>query len=50
MSTEINLNGIYEKDFYFFLKKFLSEKKYNIQNKAALDIGAFIGNHSIFFF
>ena len=49
VSTEINLNGIYEKDFLFFFKKFLSEKKYNIQNKAALDIGAFIGNHSIFF-
>lgn len=49
VSTEINLDGIYEKELLFFIKKFLEEKKYNCQNKTVLDIGAFIGNHSIFF-
>lgn len=49
VSAEINLEGIYEKELLFFIKNFLKEKKYNYQNKTVLDIGAFVGNHSIFF-
>lgn len=48
VSTEINLDGIYEKDFLFYLKKFL-KKKYDLENETVLDVGAYIGNHSIFF-
>ena len=48
VSTEINLNGIYEKNFLFFLKNYLKDNMYNTENEIAVDIGAYIGNHSIF--
>ena len=49
VSSEINLNGIYEKDFLFYLKDYLDKKNIDTKNKTAIDIGAYIGNHSIFF-
>ena len=49
VSTEINLNGIYEKELLFFLKAYLKQNNFNLEKKTAIDIGAFIGNHSIFF-
>ena len=49
VSTEINLNGIYEKELLFFLRANLKKKNFNLEKKTVIDIGAFIGNHSIFF-
>ena len=49
VSSEINLNGIYEKELLFFLRDYLKKNNFNLKNKTAIDIGAFIGNHSIFF-
>lgn len=49
VSSDINLKGIYEKELLFFLRNFLKEKNLDFSNHTALDIGAYIGNHSIFF-
>ena len=49
VSSEINLDGIYEKDQIFFLEKFLIEKNFDFKNNVFVDIGAYIGNHSIYF-
>ena len=43
----INLYGFYEIEYLKILKKFIIEKGYN--NGVFLDIGANIGNHSIYF-
>ena len=43
----INLNGFYELEHLEILKEFLNRK--NIQNKLFIDIGANIGNHTIYF-
>ena len=43
----INLEGFYEIEYLKNLKKFIIEKEYD--NGVFLDIGANIGNHSIYF-
>lgn len=43
----INLEGFYEIEYLKILKKFIIEKEYD--NGVFLDIGANIGNHSIYF-
>jgi FkbM family methyltransferase len=43
ISKEIKINGIYEKDLYFVLQKFLEINK----NAVCLDVGANIGNHTL---
>ena len=49
ISAEINLDGFYEKDRLLCLVNFLKDKNFKTYNKIALDVGAYIGNHSIFF-
>lgn len=49
VSSDINLKGIYEKELLFFLRNFLRERNFDFSNHTVLDIGAYIGNHSIFF-
>ena len=49
ISHDINLDGIYEKDYLITLIKWLESIQYNIFNGVAIDVGANIGNHSIFF-
>ena len=49
ISHDINLDGIYEKDYLITLIKWLKSIQYNIFNGIAIDIGANIGNHSVFF-
>lgn len=48
ISSEIILNQYYEKNILFFLRNEIFEKYLN-KNSTCLDIGANIGNHSIFF-
>lgn len=49
ISTEININQIYEKRDLDILFEFLKKYNINLSEKVALDIGANIGNHSIYF-
>ncbi len=49
IGVTINIEGRYENESLLLIKKFLENLKYNFSNKVALDIGANIGNHSIFF-
>ena len=49
ISHDINLDGVYEKDYLVTLIKWLESIQYNIFNGIAIDVGANIGNHSIFF-
>lgn len=48
ISSEIILNQYYEKNILFFLRNEIFEKYLN-KNSTCLDVGANIGNHSIFF-
>ena len=45
----INLDGVYEKEELEFLFDWLAELGCDLKNKTALDVGANIGNHSLFF-
>ena len=45
----INLFGVFEGEELDFLFDFLDSKKHNFLNGLALDVGANIGNHSIYF-
>jgi len=45
----VNLEGRYESHALNILKNFLREKIPNCEKKVALDVGANIGNHSVFF-
>ena len=49
ISHDINLDGVYEKDYLITLIKWLESIQYDIFNGIAIDVGANIGNHSIFF-
>jgi FkbM family methyltransferase len=49
ISHQINLYGQYEKDELILLEKFLKSKNINLKKYKCLDIGANIGNHSIYF-
>ena len=49
IGLRINLEGRYENDLLLVLKEFLKEKLPNSYDLALIDIGANIGNHSIFF-
>lgn len=46
---QINLNGIFEKDYLDLFKCFISPIKKEIEKGFVLDIGANIGNHTIYF-
>lgn len=48
IGNKVNLHGFYELDELNALSRFLSPIAPQIQNGAALDIGANIGNHAIF--
>ena len=49
ISHDINLDGIYEKDYLLTLTNWLKEIHNDIFNGVAIDVGANIGNHSVFF-
>ena len=49
IGININLEGRYENDILEVLEEFIKNKIHNSRNLVALDIGANIGNHSIFF-
>ena len=49
ISHDINLDGIYEKDYLLTLIYWLKEIQNDIFNGVAIDVGANIGNHSVFF-
>ena len=49
ISHDINLDGIYEKDYLLTLINWLKEIQIDIFNGVAIDVGANIGNHSVFF-
>lgn len=49
ISHDINLDGFYEKDYLITLINWLKEYHSNIFNGAVIDVGANIGNHSVFF-
>ena len=49
ISHDINLDGIYEKDYLLTLTNWLKEMHNDIFNGVAIDVGANIGNHSVFF-
>ena len=49
IGLKINLEGRYENDLLLVLKEFIKEKIPNSGNLSLIDIGANIGNHSIFF-
>ncbi len=49
ISHQINLHGLYEKEELILLEKFLVSKNVNLKKYMCLDIGANIGNHSIYF-
>jgi FkbM family methyltransferase len=49
IGQEINLRGVFERDELSALFKFLSPRLADFKDKVALDIGANIGNHSLFF-
>ena len=49
ISHDINLDGLYEKDYLMTLIKWLREYKPSVFEGSVIDAGANIGNHSIFF-
>lgn len=49
IAHKINLNGIYERDELEILIEWINEKYPDVFNGTAIDIGANIGNHSVFF-
>ncbi len=49
ISHDINLDGMYEKDYLITFITWLKESHSNVFNGAVIDAGANIGNHSIFF-
>ena len=49
ISHDINLDGLYEKDYLITFINWLTAFQSNIFNGAVIDAGANIGNHSIFF-
>ena len=49
IAHKINLNGIYERDELEILIEWINEKYPSVFNGTAIDIGANIGNHSVFF-
>lgn len=49
IGLKINLDGRYENDLLEVLENFIKKKIPNSKNISVLDIGANIGNHSIFF-
>ena len=49
IGLSINMDGRYENENLILLEKFINEKIPNSDEEIALDIGANIGNHSIFF-
>ena len=49
IGLKINLDGRYENDLLLVLKEFIKNKIPNSNNLYCLDIGANIGNHSVFF-
>lgn len=49
ISTSINLNGVYEKRDLDIIFEFFESCKIKMNDQIALDIGANIGNHSIYF-
>lgn len=49
IGIKINIEGIYEKDILDTLFEFLSMLHVDFSQKIALDIGANIGNHSLYF-
>lgn len=49
VAHKININGIYERDELEILIEWLNIKHPDIFNGIAIDIGANIGNHSVFF-
>ena len=49
IGNSINIDGGYEQDFLETLKKYLLTNYKEVENKIAIDVGAYIGTHSIFF-
>ena len=49
IGLSINLNGRYEDESLQLVERYIQEKMPESKNQVALDIGANIGNHSIFF-
>ena len=49
ISHDINLDGLYEKDYLMTLIKWLEDYKPSVFEGSVIDAGANIGNHSIFF-
>ena len=49
IGSAINLDGRYENDLLKLLEQFINEKMPNSYKGTSLDIGANIGNHSVFF-
>ena len=49
IGLKINLDGRYENDMLIVLKEFIKKRIPNSNNFSLIDIGANIGNHSIFF-
>ncbi len=49
ISHDINIDGIYEKDYLNTLVVWLKEFYPSVFNGSAIDVGANIGNHSLFF-
>lgn len=49
IGIEINQHGVYEKEYLNTLFQFLQPIKSILKNGTALDVGANIGNHSLFF-
>ena len=49
IGLSINLEGRYENSLLFLVEEFIKKKMPNAKNRTALDIGANIGNHSLFF-
>lgn len=49
IGSQINQFGFYEKEELDILLSFIKEKNINTSNKIAIDVGANIGNHSLYF-
>ena len=49
IGLSLNLEGRYENSSLMLVEEFIKNKLPNAKDKTALDIGANIGNHSIFF-
>ena len=49
IGLKINIEGRYENSQLLLVEQFISEKLPNSSNEVMLDIGANIGNHSVFF-